>query len=224
MYIYNICHYLYIPRNNFIYSFNRSARPTPSATRRPFPLFNTRVNVYSRTTGSVCRGRCRERARERSHPFVPSRFRDFPRGKRQAIDGARTFAVVYFFFLNKKKRKKEYYRQLFWNPRFACKSYATTVKLPRANYNRYFPTLDALHESDRDLDYFWTALRPQVGIIRHSSFEIGHGWDTGDRVMKIDDTKMRNRRRARSRFDVTRGSREMCGRKHVIKDGQFYLH
>lgn len=40
------------------------------------------------------------------HPFVPSRFRDSPRGKRQAIDGAKTFAVVYFFFFLKKKRKR----------------------------------------------------------------------------------------------------------------------
>lgn len=78
----------------------------------------------------------------------------------------RSQSFFYFFFFLKKE--KEYYRQLFWNPRFACKSYATTVKLLRANYNRYFPTLDALHESDRDLDYFWTTLRPRVDIvIRH---------------------------------------------------------
>lgn len=106
IYIIYVIIYIFHVIISFILLTEARARHRPRRTRRPFPLFNTRVNVYSKTTGSVCRGRCRERARERSHPFVPSRFRDFPWGKRQAIDGARTFAVVYFFFLKKKREKK----------------------------------------------------------------------------------------------------------------------
>lgn len=77
IYIIYVIIYIFHVIISFILLTEARARHRPRRTRRPFPLFSTRVNVYSRTTGSARRGRCRERARERSHPFVPSRFQGF---------------------------------------------------------------------------------------------------------------------------------------------------
>lgn len=102
IYIIYVIIYIFHVIISFILLTEARARQCPRRTRRPFPVNILRRKCVFEDESEMSVGDGVENVlRERSHPFCPFALpRDFPRGKRQAINGAKTFAVVFFFFFS----------------------------------------------------------------------------------------------------------------------------
>lgn len=131
IYIYNIYHYLYI----YIYIFHVIISFVPSTEVRAqhrheiaSAVFHTCINEHDCAGADArrwCRGRC---SNARTRP-VPWRFPKRKLGKRRAIDGAKSVRFFFLFFSPSSPffLKEKFHRHTFWNPRFACKSYANAT-------------------------------------------------------------------------------------------------
>lgn len=133
VYIYIIYIIIYIPRNNFICSFNRSARSaSPSAA---WHVGRIRRSTYKITTIKNVEGGQRSRFEDDAEGALGRATRSLraPGGapSDRRYERPQSFFPPFSTFLSltsphplRKEKQKSFYWQ-FWNPRFTCKSYAT---------------------------------------------------------------------------------------------------